>query len=93
MSRLAEWINEDGLLVEEAIEVMRRLKRPEAVSGFDHGGKVLAALALEVGEVLKARRGREKQQQFREESERAAQNAAGPSVIRDILAERLKVPT
>lgn len=92
VARLNTWMNEDGLTVAEAEAAMRKLMRPGEASKLEYTGKVLAVLAGAVDIVIRDRKAREDQDRRRADAEAAKNNTASPAAIKQILADRMKVP-
>jgi hypothetical protein len=88
VTRLNTWIADEGLTVDEARDAMQKMMRPGEASKLEYAGKVLAALAASVEQVLKDRQAREETAR-----RRVTQATANPEMdkIRKILDERFKV--
>jgi len=60
VARLRFWIKDDGLTLDEANDIMRRLMAPEKCAGFQYAGQLLAEMAFLVADKVRARRERER---------------------------------
>jgi hypothetical protein len=56
VARFRLWMKDDGLTLDEARAVMKRLMRPARAGEIQYPGQLMAALAEEVADAVKARR-------------------------------------
>lgn len=61
-SRAVEWIEQEGMTLQDFETATRRLKRPEITAKITHYGELFAMLGQEVAAVIKARKDCEKNQ-------------------------------
>lgn len=59
VTRMRFWIKDDGLTLDEANDVMRRLMDPAKCAGFQYAGQLLAEMSFLVADAVRARRERE----------------------------------
>lgn len=90
--RFRMWIRDEGLTLDEAREVMKRLTRPERCAGIVYVGQLMAALADEVAEAVKARRQREQAARSRADDEVAKAGRANGALVRNLIAGLTQTP-
>ncbi len=91
-TRIRFWMKSEGLTGDEAQQAMRNLMSPERSAEIETSPKVIAAMSGEVAKILRERRAREATDQRRREAEEAKSDAVSAATIRDMLAERTKLP-
>jgi hypothetical protein len=84
--RLREWVLNDGLTLDDARAAFERVNRPDRAAGYKFASDLLAALAGDVADVIKVRKGKEKEARQREQDAKDKAEAAPPDVIRAALA-------
>lgn len=79
------WSRDEGLTLDEARRVLRRLLKPDEVGRIQFAGQLLARLAQLVAEEIQTRRRREETEQRRATEQRERTTAAAPDEIRQLL--------
>lgn len=71
VTRMRYWIKDDGLTLEEANGVMRKLMAPEKCAGFQYAGQLLAEMAFLVADAVRTRRELERMLRLRDDGDSA----------------------